>query len=105
MCIRDRLCTDTYVGKFPNSYDNKLLLQTEIRNYLTGLERDGVLKEGSSVAIDLEAQRDWLQAHGTDPSGMTDDEILKADTGSEVFLAASVKILDAIEDIRLRISI
>ena len=94
---------DSYIGKYANSYDNKMLLLTAIRNYLMGLERDGVLQEGSTVAIDLEAQEQWLTEHGVDVSSMSEAEILQADTGSEVFISISVKILDAIEDVRLTI--
>lgn len=101
-----RLCEDNYIGRLPNSYDNKLLLVTELRNYLVGLEAAGVLKAGAStVALDVDAQQAWLESKGVDTSSMTEAEILQADTESLVFLKASVRILDAIEDITLQISI
>ena len=58
---------------------------------------------GSSVSIDLAAQEAYLKSTGVDTSKMTEQAIKEADTGSKVFLAASIKILDAIEDIDLTI--
>ena len=36
---------------------------------------------------------------------MTDEEIKKSDTGSNVFIKVSAKILDAIEDIDIQVGI
>lgn len=97
---------DSYIGKYANSYDNKCLLITAIRGYFSQLESDGVLESGqSTVDIDMDAQRTYLQSIGVDPSSMTEQEIRSANTGDKVFLAASIKILDAIEDIDLKIMI
>ncbi len=105
--IRDdlrALAEDSYIGKFSNSYDNKCLLITAISAYFEQLELDGILAEGgSSVSIDLAAQEAYLKNTGVDTSKMTEQAIKEADTGSKVFLAASIKILDAIEDIDLNI--
>ena len=53
--------------------------------------------------IDSDAQRKWL-AERYDISGYSDDEILKARTGSYVFAKASIQFNDAIEDLRFSIS-
>ena len=99
-------CQDAYIGKYANSYDNKCLLITAIKGYLTGLEQSGILQAGSStVAIDLAAQEAWLQSTGVDTGAMSELEIKQANTGDKVFLLATVKILDAIEDINLDIVI
>ena len=83
---------------------NKCLLITAISAYFEQLELDGILAEGgSSVSIDLAAQEAYLKSTGVDTSKMTEQAIKEADTGSKVFLAASIKILDAIEDIDLTI--
>ena len=42
---------------------------------------------------------------GTDTSKMSQQEIKEANTADKVFLEASIKILDAIEDISLNITI
>jgi hypothetical protein len=97
---------DSYIGKYVNSYDNKRVLCTAIKAYLSELERNDLVKRDSStVEIDLEAQTLWLEARGTDISDMDEQEILEADTGSYVFLSVSFKPLDAIEDVKIPISI
>lgn len=93
-------------GKYANSYDNKCLLVTAIKGYLVGLEQSGILQAGSSsVGIDLARQEAYLQSVGTDTSKMSQQEIKEANTADKVFLEASIKILDAIEDINLNITI
>lgn len=97
---------DSYIGKYSNSYDNKCLLITAISGYFTQLELSGILQAGiSSVGIDMKAQEAYLQSMGIDTSKMTEQEIREANTGEKVFLEASFKILDAIEDIDLNIAI
>ncbi len=95
---------DGYIGKYANSYDNKCLLIAAISGYLETLEQEGVLKEGSAVEIDLAKQKNYLKSQGQDVEAMDELAIKKADTGSQVFLKATLRILDAIEDIDLDIS-
>ncbi|MFZ7103356.1 MAG: phage tail sheath subtilisin-like domain-containing protein [Peptococcaceae bacterium] len=97
---------DNYIGKYANSYDNKCLLIAAVGGYFTQLEQIGILQAGSSlVGIDLAAQEAYLQSTGVDTSVMTEQEIKEANTGDKVFLRASIKILDAIEDIDLMIAV
>ena len=97
---------DNNIGKYDNSYDNKCLLISAISGYFAQLELDGILQAGtSSVGIDLEAQEGYLQANGIDTTDMSEQEIKEANTGDKVFIKASIKILDAIEDIDLGITI
>ncbi|MFR1050270.1 MAG: phage tail sheath C-terminal domain-containing protein [Lachnospirales bacterium] len=101
-----RTAEDSYIGKYPNSYDNKLVLCTAIKAYLSELEREGILQTGaSSVSIDVDAQTAYLQGHGTDTSAMTEQEIKEANTGSSVFLRVSCKPLDVIEDITIQVDL
>jgi hypothetical protein len=51
----------------------------------------------------MAAQEAWLVGQGVEISGMTEQEIRQANTGDKVFLEASVKALDAIEDIDINI--
>lgn len=95
---------DSYIGKYSNSYDNKCLLISAIQGYFEQMQQDGILKTGSTVGIDLAAQEAYLKSIGTDIA-MSEQEIKEADTGSKVFLSASIKILDAVEDISLNILI
>lgn len=100
------LCSDNYVGKYTNTYDNKCLLLTAIKSYLAGLEQQGVIQEGSSkVELDIAAINDYLTESGVDTSDMTEQDLKVADTGSEVFIRASFKVYDAIEDITIDIEV
>lgn len=97
---------DNYIGKYANSYDNKCLLISAIKGYFIGLENDGILENGTSmVSIDIDAQDIYLQSKGIDTSGMSEQEIKNAATDDKVFLGAAISILDAIEDIKLDITI
>ncbi len=92
---------DKYI-RMANSYDNKMLLVSEIHAFLQELESEGVIQAGSSfVEINLVKQKQWLKEHGVDVSGLSDQEILKADTGSWVFLRMGGAVLDAMEDFDL----
>ncbi len=97
---------DNYIGKYANSYDNKCLLITAISGYFTQLELDGILQAGASeVGIDMATQELYLQSTGVDTSELSEQEIKEANTADKVFLKANIKILDAIEDIDLKIVI
>lgn len=101
-----RTAEDSYLGKYANSYDNKILLLTAIKGYLESLELDGILDRGkSSVSIDVAAQTAYLKGTGVDTEKMSEQEIKEANTGSQVFLAATAKPLDAIEDVKLVVAI
>ena len=101
---------DSYIGKYANSYDNKCLLISEIKAYFDQLELDGILDKGkNSIGIDVVQQKTWLLSNGSftndQLADMTELEIKQANTKDQVFLTASIKILDAIEDIKLDIQI
>lgn len=96
---------DEYIGKYANSYDNKMLLVAAIRGYFEGLRQDGLIQHGYTVEIDRDAQEQYLMSRGVDTSEMSEQEIKQADTGSHVFLKIRCKLLDAIEDIELDVEI
>ena len=75
-----------------------------IGNYLDELAQKGILKD-VSVEIDVAANKQYLIKKGVDVSTMTDVELKEAATGNKVFLRATMKILDAIEEIVLPIVI
>lgn len=105
---------DSYLGKYANTYGNKCLLLSAIGGYFAQLKRDGIVSS-YSVNLDAEAIRAYLKGKGLqatlddgsvkDVDECSDEEIITADTGSWVFLTGTVKILDAIEDIKLPIYI
>lgn len=96
---------DEYIGKYANTYDNKMLLVAAIRGYFEGLRRDELVQPGYTVDIDVEAQEQYLMSQGKDTSEMSEQAIREANTGSHVFLVIRCKILDAIEDIDINIEI
>ena len=94
-----------YIGKVLNDYDNKLLLVTAVNTYLRELEGDVLDKTADNrCRVSLKGQRDYLESRGTDTSAMKDADILRANTGSEVFLEADLTFCDAMEDLSLVIS-
>lgn len=103
---------DSYIGKYANSYNNKVLLMSAILGYMEVLENDGLLAKGASkVEIDMDAQKAFLRSMGFKTNdGRTVDEmdykeIREADTKDKVFIKAYCKILDAIEEIELNVEI
>ena len=57
------------------------------------------------VEIDVEQQRNYLKSIGVDVENMKELDIKKANTRDKVFLKSQIKILDAIEDISLNVTI
>ena len=96
---------DEYVGKYANSYDNKMLLVAAVRGYFMGLEQSGLVQPGYTVDIDVDKQEQFLAAKGVNTEEMSEQQLREADTGSHVFLMVRCKILDAIEDIDINVEI
>lgn len=103
---------DSYIGKYANSYDNKVKLMSAILGYMEVLENDGLLAKGSlRVEIDIDAQKAFLKSmayetvDGRNVDEMDLKEIKEADTKDKVFIVAYCKILDAIEEIKLNVVI
>lgn len=97
---------DSYIGKYTNSYDNKMLLVGAINTYFDEMKTQGALGGDNNYAeIDVDAAREYLKEKGVDVSELTADDIAKANTDDQVFLRALISILDAMEDITLEITI
>ncbi len=101
---------DSYIGKYTNDYDNKQLLITAIYGYMRELENGRLLqRDYTKIDIDTEAVKTYQLKHGLytkeQLADMSDLELKKLDTKKIVFLTASIKILDAMEDIKLPINI
>lgn len=105
---------DSYLGKYANSYSNKCLLLSGINSYFMQLKKDDIVSS-YSISLDADAIREYLKGMGIkavlpdetvkEVDDCSDDEIITVDTGAKVFLKGTVKILDAIEDIDMRIFI
>ena len=83
-----------------------MLRVSQLQAFLQELEKEGVIKEGSSyVELNLEKHKKYLKENGVDVSGMSDQQILQADTGSWVFVKMGGQILDAMEDFRIGLTL
>ena len=101
-----RVIVEKYIGKVPNNYDNKCVLITEIKNYLDELATEQLIEKVNTVGIDLIAQKKWLKDNtNLDVNVMSEQELKEANTQSNVFIAISLKVVDAMEDIVIGISI
>ena len=99
-------CHKSYIGKYANSYDNKCILMMAIEGYLDQLVMDGLIERDTvKVEIDMEAQKAYLKSIGINVSEMKEQEIKEYNTKDKVFIAIKCKILDAIEEINLRVFI
>lgn len=101
-----RVIVEKYIGKVPNNYDNKCILITEIKNYLDELATEQLIEKVNTVGIDLIAQKKWLKDNtNLDVNVMSEQEIKEANTQSNVFIAISLKVVDAMEDIVVSVEI
>lgn len=101
---------DYYIGKYANSYDNKCLLITAIGGYFDTLETEGILDPGkNSCSLNVTAQKNYLISNGdytsAELAAMNELAVKELNTRDQVFLSANIKILDAIEDIDLEVTI
>lgn len=98
-----KMIRENYIGKFLNTYANKLVLLTSVKTYLQTLEAEGVIQSGWTAELDTAAQKKYLDSHGVDTANMTDQQILEAATDTSVFLKATLHIFDAIENVAVEI--
>lgn len=92
-----------YVGKYTNNFTDKNRLVAAINAYLLGLATEGLLEieNDNVVYISYEKTKLYLESKGVDTSEMTYNEIIRANTGSNVFLDGVCSPTDAMEDLDL----
>ena len=96
---------DSYLGQYPNTYDNKQLLVAYILEYLHYLERAEVLSPGESFCeIDYDRQLNYLKSQGVEVADLTRQQVLAYPTGSWVFLRCGGWLVDAMEDFEVLFS-
>lgn len=102
--IRDDIYStfkNTYIGKFKNVLDNQMLFVSSINAYFQGLANEGILDNSyNNVSfVDVEAQRlAWLATGKTEASEWDAVKVRTMTFRSNVYLAGSIKIADAMED-------
>lgn len=98
---------NNYVGKYKNNYDNQALFISAINSYFRGLAAEEILDNGytNEASVDIEAQREaWLGSGETEAETWDEAKVKSMTFGSNVYLAGSIKILDAIEDLTFNIT-
>lgn len=101
-----KLFKANYKGKRVNSYNNKQSFVAEIINYFKDLCGSVLSPDYDNLAmVDAEAQTDYLREQGVDTDMMTEVQILTANTGELVFIAARIMLIDAMEDLYMRINL
>lgn len=98
---------NSYLGMYKNKYDNQALLISAILAYFATLERQDVLDPDydNTCGVDIAAQKAAWEAAGTDTSEWTDAEAKKKTFKSNVYLSGTVRVLDAMEDLKFAISL
>ncbi len=93
---------DSYIGKIRNDYDGKQMFVAGINGYFRSLEGD-VLDSGfdNKCGVDVERQGIYIQSKGVDISTMNEIDIAKYNTGSNVYIASNIKLVDAMEDLNM----
>lgn len=100
-----QICVESYIGKMPNSYDNKCKLLVGLNSYFEVLAKEELIEKNYTVEIDLDAQKLYLKELGLDVSSMPEQEIKEANTRDKVFIKASVTPLDAMEEIKVKVEV
>jgi len=96
-----------YLGAYRNKYDNQILLISAINSYFTGLEDENILDDeySNKADIDVDAQRaTWVGSGKTEASEWTDAQVKANAYKRTVFLAANIKILGAMENLKFNIA-
>lgn len=92
---------DYYVGKYRNTYANKMqFLALVNRVYFRELEGQ-ILEPTSGSRVDIDVRKNEMYAvkRGANIDEMTEQQIREFNTGSNLFAAGYVSILDAMEDL------
>ena len=92
-----------YQSKVRNSADNQALFVGDVLGYLRQLEAESILEAGSTCGIDVAAMRRAWEAEGVSMAERSDAYVRGKTYKSYVFLTATTRILDAMEDLRMTI--
>ncbi len=99
-----------YVGKYKNHLDNQYLFISAVNSYFKSLTKvvNGEVLDpeyDNHAFVDVDIQRDaWLSVCKTEAEDWDEDKVKKMSFKSTVFLAAKIKILDAMEDLSFQIT-
>ena len=94
-----------YLAKVRNSADNQALFVGDVLLYLRQLEAETILEAGSVCDIDVAAMRRAWEAEGKSMVEHDDAYVRGKTYKSYVFVTATIRILDAMEDLRMVINL
>ena len=96
---------ENYVGKVLNDYDGKQMFVAAVGAYQKGLLGNVLDKSFDNVAaINIDAQRAYLESKKIDTSEMDDIAVAKANTGTKVFITSNVKFVNTMEDLKMDVN-
>ena len=101
--IRDTF-RNSYIGKIPNTYDNKMLLIAAINAYFNSLQGNVLDRASTSsnyVEIDYDKNLEYAKFKGEDTAEMTEQAVLEYNTGTNVYLRGKITPVNAMEDLTL----
>lgn len=96
-----------YMGVVRNSPDNQALFISDVNEYFKELSDEQILnpEETNEAWIDVAAMRSaWTNA-GSDVSDLTDAEVRNKPYSSYIYVAAQIRVLDAMEDLVMVITL
>ena len=99
---------NNFLGLYKNSYDNQALFVSSVTGYFKNLEKENILDPNyfNNAHIDIEAQlAAWIEDENTEASTWTEQEIKNNVFKNKIFMAAEIKILNAMEDLTFDITI
>lgn len=89
-----------YVGQVVGSYDNKMLILGQLKLVLRDLANESMIESDYVCDMDVEAIADYI---GKDAEGLSIEELRRANTGDKMFVVISIRLLDVIEEIIIKI--
>lgn len=96
-----------YKGRYKNSLDNQMLLVSAIKAYLDVLEQEQILDVNfdNNIEIDAHSQKlANLPIYGAEEvESWSENKILEMTVGTNVYLQMKIKMLNAMEDIAVKI--
>ncbi len=97
---------ENYIGQVRNNYDNQMMFVSYVNDYFAGLAENQLLdNEFENISyIDVDSQRAELIKKIPDAKDWTDVEVKKYSVGRKLFLSADIKILGAMEQLTLNIT-
>ncbi len=96
-----------YMGHVRNSPDNQALFISDVMDYFKHLGEEQILnpEEVNEAWIDVDAMRTAWTAAGTDVSDLTDAQVRAKPYSSYIYVAAQIRVLDAMEDLVMVITL